>query len=51
MHITGRYKTLNLVCGIFPFVAAVLLSRMREDSSQAELWLSIVSFSCDEVRA
>ena len=32
----------NLIFGIFPFVAAVLISLMREDSPQVLLWLSIV---------
>ena len=42
MHRTGRYRQLNLIFGIFPFVAAVLISLMREDSPQVLLWLSIV---------
>ncbi|KAI0792604.1 MFS general substrate transporter [Abortiporus biennis] len=42
MHITGRYKTLNLVFGLFPFVAAILLSLMKETSPQVQLWLSIL---------
>ncbi|KAH9923694.1 MFS general substrate transporter [Epithele typhae] len=42
MHRTGRYRTLNLVFGLFPFVSAVLISLMREDSSPVILWLSIV---------
>lgn len=33
---------LNLVFGALPFLAAVLLTQMREDSNQAHLWLSIV---------
>lgn len=42
MHRTGKYRHLNLIFGFFPFIAAVLLSRMREDSHPAVLWLSIV---------
>lgn len=42
MNKTGRYKRLNLIFGICPFLAAVLLTRMSETSSQIELWLSIV---------
>jgi len=42
MHRTGRYKTLNLIFGIFPFAAAILISLMREDSPQVVLWLSIL---------
>lgn len=43
MHITGKYKTLHLTCGLLPFVATILISLMREDSSQIQLWFSIVS--------
>ena len=43
MHRTGRYRKLNLVFGIFPFVAAVLLALMHENSPPVQLWLSIVS--------
>ena len=42
MHRTGRYKMLNLIFGIFPFIAAILLSLMREDSPPFQLWFSIV---------
>ena len=42
MHKTGRYKTINLVFGSFPFLAGVLISMMREDSPAAQQWLSIV---------
>ncbi|KAJ7119169.1 vacuolar amino acid permease [Mycena epipterygia] len=42
MHRTGRYKTLNLVFGIFPFLGAVLISLMREDSGPIQSWLSII---------
>lgn len=42
MRRTGKYKILNMIFGAFPLVAAVLLRQMREDSSQAHLWLSIV---------
>ncbi|KAI0684014.1 vacuolar amino acid permease, partial [Cytidiella melzeri] len=42
MHRTGKYKRLNLIFGLFPFVAAVLLVLMREDSSPTVLWLSIL---------
>lgn len=43
MHKTGRYKKLNLVCGIFPFIAAILLVRMTPQSNIFTLWFSIVS--------
>ena len=43
MHRTGRYRRLNLIFGIFPFIATILLSMMREDSPSVQLWLSIVS--------
>ncbi|KAJ7500461.1 major facilitator superfamily domain-containing protein [Mycena galericulata] len=42
MHRTGRYKKINLIFGIFPFVGAVLISRMREDSGPIQSWLSII---------
>ncbi|KAI0261793.1 major facilitator superfamily domain-containing protein [Gloeopeniophorella convolvens] len=42
MHRTGKYKLLNLVFGAFPFIAAVLITRMREDSGPIQLWLSII---------
>jgi len=42
MHRTGKYKVLNVVFGLFPFVATVLLSLMREDSPDVQLWLSIL---------
>jgi hypothetical protein len=45
MHITGRYKTLNLVFGIFPFIGAFLIYMMKEDSVPILSWLSIVRHS------
>ena len=45
MHRSGRYKALNLTLGIFPLVSTVLIYLIREDSSDAHLWLSIVSSS------
>ncbi|KAF7295796.1 Vacuolar amino acid permease [Mycena chlorophos] len=42
MHRTGRYKTLNLVFGFFPFLGATLISFMREDSGPIQSWLSII---------
>ncbi|RPD55294.1 vacuolar amino acid permease [Lentinus tigrinus ALCF2SS1-7] len=42
MHRTGKYRHLNLIFGLFPFVAAVLLSLMREDSHPIVLWISII---------
>ncbi|KAJ7101365.1 vacuolar amino acid permease [Mycena belliarum] len=44
MHRTGRYKKFNLIFGIFPFVGAVLISLMREDSGPIHSWLSIIPF-------
>ncbi|PPR05173.1 hypothetical protein CVT26_012259 [Gymnopilus dilepis] len=38
----ARYKTMNMVFGILPFLAAVLMTQMREDSNQAHLWLTIM---------
>ncbi|KAI0761482.1 vacuolar amino acid permease [Trametes elegans] len=42
MHRTGKYRQLNLIFGIFPFVSATLLSFMREDSPPVQQWLSIL---------
>ncbi|KZP06017.1 MFS general substrate transporter [Athelia psychrophila] len=42
MHKFGKYKTINLTFGILPFLAGVLISRMREDSPAAQQWLSII---------
>jgi len=38
----GRYKTMNMVFGILPFCAAILMTQMKETSSPAHLWLTIV---------
>ncbi|SJL05054.1 uncharacterized protein ARMOST_08426 [Armillaria ostoyae] len=42
MHRTGKYKTINLICGLFPFVATVLILQMKEDSGPIQSWLSII---------
>ncbi|KAJ7500453.1 major facilitator superfamily domain-containing protein [Mycena galericulata] len=42
MHRTGRYKKINLIFGIFPFVGAVLISLMSEHSGPIQSWLSII---------
>jgi len=42
MHATGRYKTLNLVFGAFPFIGTVLIYLMKEDSGPIQSWLSII---------
>ncbi|KAA1475860.1 MFS general substrate transporter [Dentipellis sp. KUC8613] len=42
MHRTGKYKLINLIFGFFPFIAAVLITQMRETSPPAQLWLSII---------
>ncbi|KAJ7494256.1 hypothetical protein B0H11DRAFT_2227682 [Mycena galericulata] len=42
MHRTGRYKKINLMFGIFPFVDAVFISLIREDSGPIHSWLSII---------
>lgn len=33
---------LNMIFGILPFCAAILMTQMKEDSHPAHLWLSIV---------
>ena len=43
MHRTGEYKMLNMIFGILPFFAAILMTQMKEDSHPALLWLSIVN--------
>ncbi|KAK6977150.1 vacuolar amino acid permease [Favolaschia claudopus] len=42
MHSTGRYKRINLIFGIFPFIGTTLISRLREDSGPIHSWLSII---------
>ncbi|KAJ7142124.1 vacuolar amino acid permease [Mycena crocata] len=42
MHKFGRYKTINIIFGIFPFVGGVLISQLREDSGPLQSWLSII---------
>ncbi|KAI0074691.1 MFS general substrate transporter [Panus rudis PR-1116 ss-1] len=42
MHVTGRYKMLNLICGIFPFVATLLIASMKADSSWVLQWFAIL---------
>lgn len=43
MHVSGRYKLLNLILGILPFAGAILIYRLQEDSSFFLSWFSIVS--------
>jgi len=43
MHRTGKYKLINLIFGLFPFVGITLITLMREDSGPLQMWLSIVS--------
>ncbi|KIJ98026.1 hypothetical protein K443DRAFT_104663 [Laccaria amethystina LaAM-08-1] len=42
MRRTGRYKAMSMTFGCLPFLAAILMTQMREDSSSAHLWLSII---------
>ncbi|KIJ67341.1 hypothetical protein HYDPIDRAFT_180282 [Hydnomerulius pinastri MD-312] len=42
MHRTGRYKLLNSIFGIFPFVGIVLITLLREDSPAWQQWFSII---------
>ncbi|KAH7106225.1 vacuolar amino acid permease [Auriculariales sp. MPI-PUGE-AT-0066] len=39
----GKYKMLNIVFGIFPTVAAILVAKLRQDSGQLAQWLSITT--------
>lgn len=42
MHKTGKYKLMNMIFGIFPFVGIMLILFMREDSPPLQMWLSII---------
>ncbi|KAK0227700.1 major facilitator superfamily domain-containing protein [Armillaria fumosa] len=42
MHRTGKYKMINLICGLFPFIATLLILQMKEDSGPIQSWLSII---------
>lgn len=42
MHRSGRYKRMNLILGILPFVGATLIYQLREDSSFIQSWFSII---------
>ena len=45
MHRTGKYKTLNLIFGLFPTLATILIATLNEGSPEWLQWLSIVRFS------
>ncbi|KAG1731234.1 major facilitator superfamily domain-containing protein [Suillus paluster] len=42
IHQTGKYKLINLIFGLFPFIGMVLITLMREDSGPLQQWLSII---------
>ena len=42
MHVTGRYKLLNLTFGLLPFIGASFIYRLQEDSGFWVSWFSIV---------
>ncbi|THV06874.1 vacuolar amino acid permease [Dendrothele bispora CBS 962.96] len=42
MHRTGKYKIINLVFGIFPFIASVLIAQIHENSGWIQSWFSII---------
>ncbi|KAF5351470.1 hypothetical protein D9757_012871 [Collybiopsis confluens] len=42
MHRTGKYKMINMIFGIFPFVGTVLISRIHENSGWVQSWFSII---------
>ncbi|KAJ7612093.1 vacuolar amino acid permease [Roridomyces roridus] len=44
MHRMGRYKTINSIFGIFPFIGALLIYNIREDSGPLQSWLSVIPF-------
>ncbi|KAF9266014.1 MFS general substrate transporter [Marasmius fiardii PR-910] len=42
MHRTGKYKTINMIFGILPFIASVLITLIHENSGWVQSWLSII---------
>uniref|UniRef100_A0A0W0GD98 Putative vacuolar amino acid permease n=1 Tax=Moniliophthora roreri TaxID=221103 RepID=A0A0W0GD98_MONRR len=42
MHRTGKYKMINLVFGILPFIASLLIIQIHETSGWVQSWLSII---------
>ncbi|KAH9483462.1 Multidrug resistance protein fnx1 [Psilocybe cubensis] len=38
----AKYKTMNVVFGILPFISAVLMTQMKGNSNAAHLWLTIM---------
>jgi len=42
MHRTGKYKFINLIFGVFPFIGITLITLIREDSGPLQMWLSII---------
>ena len=44
MHRTGRYKLINLIFGSFPFIGALSITFLRENSNWFQMWFSIVRF-------
>lgn len=42
MHLTGRYKAMNLMLGFLPFIGAAQVYLLREDSGFWVSWFSIV---------
>ncbi|KAF9265992.1 MFS general substrate transporter [Marasmius fiardii PR-910] len=42
MHRTGKYKMINLIFGILPFIASVLIIQIHENSGWVQSWLSII---------
>lgn len=42
MHKTGKYKMLNLIFGIFPFIGATAICLINEDSGFIQSWFSII---------
>ncbi|KAF9060230.1 MFS general substrate transporter [Rhodocollybia butyracea] len=42
MHRTGKYKMINLIFGIFPFIGTILISQIHENSGWVQSWFSII---------
>jgi MFS family permease len=42
IHRTGRYKNLNMILGILPFIGTQMILFMNEDSGWLQKWFSII---------
>lgn len=42
MYHTGKYKMINLIFGIFPFIGIILITQIHGNSGWVQSWFSIV---------